>query len=69
MNQENNNIWYNPQTDSIGFGKSYGEYSFNNKPVNSIKVDLKELKGDFNPNNPQRKAIENAKARTINTSK
>ena len=28
-----NEIWFNPKTNTLGFGKTYGESSFNNLPV------------------------------------
>ena len=65
MKQESKKAWYDPHTDSTGFGKAYGENTFNNRPVHAVEVDLKELQRDFNPKNIQRTAMKKARERVL----
>jgi hypothetical protein len=36
-------IWYDPDHDAIGFGQTYGEHSYNGRPVKA-KYGLEALK-------------------------
>jgi hypothetical protein len=35
-------IYYDPRTGVVGVGKSYGEYTFNNRPIGAVSLDQTE---------------------------
>lgn len=33
LDRDRDELWYDPHTGAIGYGNTYGEHSFNNRPI------------------------------------
>ena len=57
LKETTNEIWFNPKTNTLGFGKTYGISSFNNLPVGA-RVGSEAIKASIN-NQEETKLSEN----------